>query len=94
ADGRAGSRLYHLTTFRAGAVAERSSRMAETRRRPTLGTREIRIALASDTDFDSIVKYLRKTLVVPQLPGITGCDPCRSGIDRIVIEDPLLNAIV
>ena len=68
--------------------------MAETRRRPTVGTKEIRIALASDTDFDTIVKYLRKTLVVPQVPGITGCDPCRSGIDRIVIEDPLFNAVV
>ena len=68
--------------------------MPEIRRKPRLGTKEIRIALASDTDFDSIVKYLRKTLVVPELPGITGCDPCRSGIDRIVIEDPLLDAVV
>jgi hypothetical protein len=67
--------------------------MAETRKRPRLGTKEIRIALAADTDFDTIVKYLRTALVVPKIPGIGGCDPCRSGIDKIVIEDPLINVV-
>lgn len=67
--------------------------MNERHKGRSLGTKEIRIALAADTDFESIVKYLRTTLVVPELPGITGCDPCRSGIDRIVIEDPLFDAI-
>lgn len=67
--------------------------MAEARRRPRVGTKEIRIALPDDTDFDTIVKYLRGSLVVPKIPGIGGCDPCRSGIDRIVIEDPLINVV-
>jgi hypothetical protein len=31
--------------------------------------------------------------VVPKIPGIGGCDPCRSGIDKIVIEDPLINFV-
>lgn len=67
--------------------------MTDYKLEPRAGTKEIRIALAADTDFDSIVKYLRQTLVVPEIPGIAGCDPCRSGIDRIVIEDPLLGAL-
>jgi hypothetical protein len=52
------------------------------------GVREIRLALAADTSFDDIVEVLRKVWVVPELPGIRGCDPCRSGIDRFIIEDP------
>jgi hypothetical protein len=54
--------------------------------------REIRIAVG-DQKFDEIVEILRKVWVVPELPGLRGCDPCRSGLDRVIIEDPLLRQI-
>lgn len=49
--------------------------------------KELRVAVP-DGDFDDIVAFLRKVWVVPKLPGIRGCDPCRSGLDRLIIEDP------
>ena len=51
--------------------------------------REISIAVGNQS-FDEIVEILRRVWVVPELPGIKGCDPCRSGLDRLVIEDPAL----
>jgi len=51
------------------------------------GVREIRFAI-EDVDFETIVESLRKVLTIPELPGFGGCDPCRSGLDRIIIEDP------
>lgn len=53
----------------------------------TGGVRELHVALP-DVGFDEIVQILRKVWVVPKVPGIRGCDPCRSGLDRLVIEDP------
>lgn len=52
-----------------------------------VGVREIRVAVP-DVGFDEIVALLRKVWTVPKAPGISGCDPCRSGLDRFVIEDP------
>ena len=49
--------------------------------------REIRLALSSDMPFDKIVDALKQTLTVPELPGLKGCRPCLSGLDRFVIED-------
>jgi hypothetical protein len=49
--------------------------------------REISLAV-ENVNFDEIVEILRKVWTVPELPGIKGCDPCRSGLDRFVIEDP------
>jgi len=54
--------------------------------RKRLGTREIRIAVAPDSGFRDLVKVLEKTFVVPEIPGVGGCDPCNSGLDRFVIE--------
>ena len=54
----------------------------------TQGTKEIRIALASNTNFDTLVKCLKEVLVVPELPNFKGCRPCLSGLDRIILEDP------
>jgi hypothetical protein len=51
--------------------------------------REISLAVGNQS-FDEIVEILRRVWVVPELPGIKGCDPCRSGLDRLVIEDPAL----
>jgi hypothetical protein len=52
-----------------------------------VGVREIRVAVP-DVGFDEIVALLRKVWTVPKVPGFAGCDPCRSGLDRLVIEDP------
>lgn len=50
--------------------------------------RELHVTL-EDSDFDTLVEQLRQVLVVPELPGFKGCAPCRSGLDRLVIEDPI-----
>jgi hypothetical protein len=50
--------------------------------------KELRVSIPDGGSFDDIVAFLRKVWVVPKLPGIRGCDPCRSGLDRLIIEDP------
>lgn len=57
------------------------------------GVREITIALEPDTDFKQIVSVLEKVLTVPELPGIRGCAPCLSGLDRLVVQNFVLPAI-
>jgi hypothetical protein len=57
------------------------------------GLRELHVALP-DVPFDELVQILRKIWVVPKVPGIRGCDPCRSGLDRIVIEDPAFRSMM
>ena len=52
------------------------------------GVKELRVAIPDGGDFEDIVAFLRKVWVVPKLPGIRGCDPCRSGLDRLIIGDP------
>lgn len=47
----------------------------------------IGISIASDTSFDTLVGILKETLVVPELPGLRGCRPCLSGLDKFIIED-------
>ena len=49
--------------------------------------RQIGLALSSDMPFDKIVDVLKQTLTIPELPGLKGCRPCLSGLDRFVIED-------
>jgi hypothetical protein len=60
---------------------------AEKKLRHGTHVREISLAV-EDVNFDEIVEILRRVWTVPELPGIKGCDPCRSGLDRFVIEDP------
>jgi hypothetical protein len=55
--------------------------------------RNITVAVESTTSFKDLVTILEKTLVVPELPGIRGCAPCLSGLDRFVLEDLVLPAI-
>jgi hypothetical protein len=57
------------------------------------GLSEVRLALNSNTDFDSIVKVLREVLTIPELPGLRGCRPCLSGLDRFIIEDPAMRGL-
>ncbi len=54
---------------------------------------EMQLSLPSDMAFKDIVKVLEKTLTIPELPGIKGCRPCLSGMDRLVIEDVLIRGL-
>ena len=62
-------------------------------KRPTQGVKQMVIALNDTTNFKDLVHVLERVLTVPELPGIKGCAPCLSGLDRVVIENPLINAI-
>jgi hypothetical protein len=55
------------------------------------GIRQLVLALDSKTDFKQIVGVLERVLTIKDLPGIHGCAPCLSGIDRLVIEDLATN---
>jgi len=57
-----------------------------------VAVREMRVAVP-DVSFDEIVGILKQVWTVPRIPGIGGCDPCRSGLDRFVIEDPLFRGV-
>ncbi len=58
------------------------------------GPKEIVLALNSKTSFDRLVKVLERVLVIDKdIFGPRGCNPCLSGIDRIVIENPALQKI-
>lgn len=58
--------------------------------KPRVGTRELAVALDPNTPFEEIVRYLQETLVVPEIPGIRGCQPCLSGLDRLVVQSSIL----
>lgn len=60
--------------------------MATAKRRKAAVT-ELRLAIAPNTQFDEIVAILKQALTVPELPGLKGCRPCLSGLDRFIIED-------
>jgi hypothetical protein len=70
-------------------VRERTEASSQTHE----GVKELVIALRPDTDFSTIVKFLEKVLVVPELPGVRGCSPCLSGLDRLVLRNSVLEAI-
>ncbi|MES1244699.1 MAG: hypothetical protein ABUT39_24035 [Acidobacteriota bacterium] len=57
------------------------------------GVKQVVIALNDTTNFKDLVHALERVLTVPELPGIKGCSPCLSGLDRLVIENPVLPAI-
>ncbi|HET9228639.1 MAG TPA: hypothetical protein VFR31_18315 [Thermoanaerobaculia bacterium] len=65
--------------------------MPELKRKVEPGVREIRLALDSRTDFKEIVGVLERVLTVKDLPGIRGCAPCLSGLEKLVIEDLVIN---
>ena len=65
--------------------------MADLKRKIEPGVREIRLALDSRTDFKEIVGVLERVLTVKDLPGIRGCAPCLSGLEKLVIEDLVIN---
>ena len=57
-------------------------------RKTTQGVREIRLAISSNSDFETIAKVLKETLTLPEIGNFRGCRPCLSGLDRIIVEDP------
>ena len=73
-------------------VDERKGGLMATKR-STPGTREIRVAVSPQTNFRALVKALEQTLVVPKIPGVRGCNPCLSGLDRFVIESSILERV-
>jgi hypothetical protein len=60
--------------------------MAKAVTRQRAAVRELRVAVGN-VSFEEIVALLRDVWKVPKVPGVGGCDPCRSGLDRLVIED-------
>lgn len=60
---------------------------------PRNGTRELKIAVNPDTDFQQIVDILRESWVVPKQPGVGGCQPCMSGLDRLVVQNGRLETV-
>ena len=65
--------------------------MPELKRKIEPGLREIRLAVDSRTDFKEIVGVLERVLTIKDLPGIRGCAPCLSGLEKLVIEDLVIN---
>ncbi len=62
-------------------------------KKPKAAISEVRLSLQSDMPFEKIVTILKETLTVPELPGIRGCRPCLSGLDRFIIEDIAMREI-
>lgn len=59
---------------------------------PPIKLKEMTITVP-DVGFDDIVEILRKVWNVAELPGVRGCSPCRSGLDRLVIESPAFRKV-
>ncbi|MEP7012471.1 MAG: hypothetical protein ABJC13_19295 [Acidobacteriota bacterium] len=57
------------------------------------GVRSMTLAVSTSTKFEDLVKILERTLTVPELPGVRGCAPCLSGLDKILIQDETLSTI-
>ncbi len=57
------------------------------------GVRSLTVAVAPTTKFDDLVKILERTLTVPELPGVRGCAPCLSGLDRLLLQDETLSTL-
>ncbi len=57
------------------------------------GVRSLTVAVNSNTSFKDLVKVLERTLTVPELPGVRGCAPCLSGLDRLLLQDELLSTL-
>ena len=54
---------------------------------------EMRVSIDSQLPFDQIVAVLKVALTVPELPGVRGCRPCLSGLDRFIVEDIVMKGM-
>jgi hypothetical protein len=77
----------------AGTLLASSPAAAQTCEPPTPGTKEITFAVSSTTSFESLVSIMKEVLTVPELPGIRGCRPCLSGLDRFAFISKVLPQI-
>lgn len=66
--------------------------MAEAAKR-NLGVKHVVVAVSDTTDFKDLARMFERVLTIPDLPGIKGCAPCLSGLDKIVFENPLVNVV-
>jgi hypothetical protein len=55
-----------------------------------LGTKELSFVIEPDTGFDQMIGILKEALTIPHLPGVKGCAPCFSGLDRFVLLSKVL----
>jgi hypothetical protein len=55
-----------------------------------LGTKELSFVIEPDTGFEAMIGILKEALTVPHLPGVKGCAPCFSGLDRFVLLSKVL----
>ena len=55
-----------------------------------LGTKSLSFVIEPDTGFEEMVGILKEALTVPHLPGVKGCAPCFSGLDRFVLLSRVL----
>ncbi len=53
----------------------------------TVGVAEMKVTIP-DGNFKDLVACLERLLTLPKIRDFPGCAPCRSGLDRIIIEDP------
>jgi len=51
----------------------------------------LNLAIDADTPFEEVVKQLKVALTLPKGIAPRGCDPCLSGLDRLVLESQILN---
>ena len=54
---------------------------------------ELRVSVQSNMPFDQLVSILKETLTVPDLPGVKGCRPCLSGLDKFILEDIAMRGV-
>lgn len=54
------------------------------------GPKELTFAVSSTTSFESLVVIMKEVLTLPELPGIKGCRPCLSGLDRFAFVSKVL----
>jgi len=47
----------------------------------------LKVSVQPNMSFDQLVAVLKTTLTIPELPGVKGCRPCLSGLDRFIFED-------
>jgi hypothetical protein len=64
--------------------------MEASTKRFAAGPKELHVQLAANQDFEEMVKVLREVLTIRKFPGFAGCEPCRSGIDKLVLQSKIL----
>jgi hypothetical protein len=54
---------------------------------------ELRVSVQANMPFDQLVAVLKETLTIPELPGVRGCRPCLSGLDKFILEDIAMRGV-